>query len=114
MALFYELKKPLNIYFIVIAILSYLPKSPKEPVFNTITVLCYLALITTKNILSDQERQRFGKSANNFESFYYDYVFMSHFLKCVKDIKVGDFITIKQDGFVPADILLIDANTISG
>ena len=34
---------------------------------------------------------------------------MCYFLKFAKDLKLGDFIYLKENDFVPADILLIDA-----
>ena len=55
-ALFREIRKPLNMYFIAIALLSFTKDSPKHPFLQCLTVLSFILLMVAREILEDLGR----------------------------------------------------------
>lgn len=66
LALFSELGKTLNIYFILVTVLTWSPNySPKEPTANTITVVVILLLKVWKDVYDDRQRQKVDEETNS-------------------------------------------------
>ena len=63
-ALFREVIKPLNLYFIIVAALSYTAYAPTEPIQTTLTVIIYTILIVAREIMDDIRQQKVEKLVN--------------------------------------------------
>ena len=110
-ALFREISKPLNIYFIITTIFTFIDKSPKTSAMATVTLISYLMLIVIKEVYEDLHRQRIEKQFNMTLVHVYNYSYMCYYLQPVQSLKVGDLISVEKDQCVPADILLLQAPT---
>ena len=77
-AFVYELTKPVNIYFILAAGLSYLPGSPKEPGVNTLTLAAIFLIMIVKEINEDLKRQKIEKATNNTPVTSYSYKYLCY------------------------------------
>ena len=58
LALFEEIVKPLHLYFIITTLLSFVPDSPKQPLWNLISLILVILLKVFINIYVDIGRRR--------------------------------------------------------
>ena len=78
MALFEEIAKPLHLYFIITTLLSFEPESPKDPVWNLISLLLVLLLKVAINIFMDIETRKMDLISNSAEVYTYSYNLLSY------------------------------------
>ena len=109
-AIFKILRKPLNIYFILITALSFIRGSPKEPELNLLTILVILTLLIIKEAYDGWKRLKNDIVVNQNETWAHNYGMLSYVKKNWSEIKVGDFVTVWNDEEVPADILIISSS----
>ena len=63
-------------FFIAVAILSYLPLSPKDPNWNTLTLIAFIILMSANQVIIDNKRRIMDKKANNELVYFYSYGYM--------------------------------------
>ncbi|XVE84951.1 hypothetical protein DITRI_Ditri17bG0052900 [Diplodiscus trichospermus] len=101
-----------NLYFLMVSILSATPYSPVHPVTNVVPLSLVLLVSLIKEAFEDWKRFQNDMAINNtlvdvlqdqrWESIPW------------KKLQVGDIIRVKQDGYFPADILLLASTNADG
>ena len=109
-AMFKILRKPLNIYFILITALSFISGSPKEPELNLLTITVILSLLIIKEAYDGWKRLKQDILVNQNTTWAYQYGMLSYVKRNWSEIKVGDFVTVWNDEEVPADILIVSSS----
>ncbi|XVF02325.1 hypothetical protein REPUB_Repub04eG0165900 [Reevesia pubescens] len=108
----YKFRRVANLYFLMVSILSATPYSPVHPVTNVVPLSLVLLVSLIKEAFEDWKRFQNDMAINNtpvdvlqdqrWESIPW------------KKLQVGDIIRVKQDGFFPADILLLASTNPDG
>ncbi|XP_077210179.1 aminophospholipid ATPase 3 isoform X3 [Tasmannia lanceolata] len=101
-----------NLYFLMISILSTTPISPVNPVTNMVPLSLVLLVSLVKEAFEDWKRLQNDMVINSspidilqdqkWESIPW------------KKLQVGDLVRVKQDGFFPADLLLLASTNPDG
>ncbi|XP_017970758.1 PREDICTED: phospholipid-transporting ATPase 3 isoform X2 [Theobroma cacao] len=101
-----------NLYFLMVSILSATPYSPVHPVTNVVPLSLVLLVSLVKEAFEDWKRFQNDMAINNtlvdvlqdqrWESIPW------------KRLQVGDIVRVKQDGFFPADVLLLASSNPDG
>ncbi|XP_076803387.1 phospholipid-transporting ATPase ID-like isoform X1 [Clavelina lepadiformis] len=107
--LFEQFHRVVNIYFVVLLILQYIPQiSSLNPTTTLIPIVFVLAITAIKDAVDDFRRHRSDHSVNNR---------ISHILRNGQlveekwmNIKVGDIIKLENNNHVTADILLLSSS----
>ncbi|XVF02324.1 hypothetical protein REPUB_Repub04eG0165900 [Reevesia pubescens] len=110
--LYEQFRRVANLYFLMVSILSATPYSPVHPVTNVVPLSLVLLVSLIKEAFEDWKRFQNDMAINNtpvdvlqdqrWESIPW------------KKLQVGDIIRVKQDGFFPADILLLASTNPDG
>ncbi|XWS34910.1 hypothetical protein CRYUN_Cryun21dG0077800 [Craigia yunnanensis] len=110
--LYEQFRRVANLYFLMVSILSATPYSPVHPVTNVVPLSLVLLVSLIKEAFEDWKRFQNDMAINNtlievlqdqrWESIPW------------KKLQVGDIIRVKQDGFFPADILLLASTNADG
>ncbi|GMJ04749.1 aminophospholipid ATPase 3 [Hibiscus trionum] len=110
--LYEQFRRVANLYFLMVSILSATPYSPVNPVTNMVPFSLVLLFSLIKEAFEDWQRFQNDNSINNtpvdvlqaqgWETLQW------------KKLQVGDIIRVKQDGFFPADILLLASTNADG
>ncbi|XP_037655211.1 LOW QUALITY PROTEIN: probable phospholipid-transporting ATPase VB [Choloepus didactylus] len=104
-----------NLYFLFLAILNWMPSM--EVFHREITMLplaIVLFIIMVKDGMEDFKRYRFDREINCSNIQIYKRKDQSYVQKCWKDVRVGDFIQMRCNEIIPADILLLFSSDPSG
>ncbi|XP_039003611.1 phospholipid-transporting ATPase 3-like isoform X2 [Hibiscus syriacus] len=101
-----------NLYFLMVSILSATPYSPVHPVTNMVPLSLVLLFSLIKEAFEDWQR---FQNDNAINSTLVD-VLQAQGWETLqwKKLQVGDIIRVKQDGFFPADILLLASTNADG
>ncbi|XP_017741219.1 PREDICTED: probable phospholipid-transporting ATPase VB isoform X1 [Rhinopithecus bieti] len=113
--LFEQFHRWANLYFLFLVILNWMPSM--EVFHREITMLplaIVLFVIMIKDGMEDFKRHRFDKAINCSNIRIYERKEQTYVQKCWKDVRVGDFIQMKCNEIVPADILLLFSSDPSG
>ncbi|GMI90147.1 aminophospholipid ATPase 3 [Hibiscus trionum] len=110
--LYEQFRRVANLYFLMVSILSATPYSPVHPVTNMVPLSLVLLFSLIKEAFEDWQRFQNDNSINNtlidvlqaqgWETLQW------------RKLQVGDIIRVKQDGFFPADILLLASTNADG
>ncbi|KAK8477308.1 hypothetical protein V6N13_090353 [Hibiscus sabdariffa] len=110
--LYEQFRRVANLYFLTVSILSATPYSPVHPVTNVVPLSLVLLVSLIKEAFEDWKRFQNDMTINNtpvdvlqdqrWESIPW------------KKLQVGDIIKVKQDGFFPADMLLLASTNADG
>ncbi|XP_077210178.1 aminophospholipid ATPase 3 isoform X2 [Tasmannia lanceolata] len=110
--LFEQFRRVANLYFLMISILSTTPISPVNPVTNMVPLSLVLLVSLVKEAFEDWKRLQNDMVINSspidilqdqkWESIPW------------KKLQVGDLVRVKQDGFFPADLLLLASTNPDG
>nr|XP_054412157.1 phospholipid-transporting ATPase VB isoform X3 [Pongo abelii] len=113
--IFEQLHRFANLYFVGIAILNFIPVvNAFQPEVSMIPICVILAVTAIKDAWEDLRRYKSDKVINNRECLIYSRKEQTYVQKCWKDVRVGDFIQMKCNEIVPADILLLFSSDPSG
>nr|XP_025722876.1 probable phospholipid-transporting ATPase VB [Callorhinus ursinus] len=113
--LFEQFHRWANLYFLFLVILNWMPSM--EVFHREITMLplaIVLFIIMVKDGMEDFRRHRFDREINCSNIWIYERKERSYVQKCWKDVRVGDFIQMKCNEIIPADILLLFSSDPSG
>ncbi|KAJ9187571.1 hypothetical protein P3X46_003012 [Hevea brasiliensis] len=110
--LFEQFRRVANCYFLFISILSMTPISPVNPITNVAPLSLVLLVSLIKEAFEDWKRFQNDMVINNSPVE----VLQDQKWETVpwKKLQVGDIIRVKQDGFFPADLLLLAGTNPDG
>ena len=94
LALFNQLKKLANIYFLVVTLLAFIPNSPKSPGSSILTLTISLIFLVIKDGREDKQRRLNDMHDNQDPANVYQYAYIAFMEKPKQDIRVGDVITV--------------------
>jgi hypothetical protein len=107
-----QFQKKANIYFLIIAILSLTPVSPK-PAFVSIAPLVFVLAVTAiKEAIEDYRRYLMDKAVNSREVEFWDTGAWKK--KPWQDVKVGDMLYLRDNAQFPADLIILQSSIPQG
>uniref|UniRef100_A0A8I3VYI5 Phospholipid-transporting ATPase n=1 Tax=Callithrix jacchus TaxID=9483 RepID=A0A8I3VYI5_CALJA len=113
--IFEQLHRFANLYFVGIVVLNFVPVvNAFQPEVNMIPICIILAVTAIKDAWEDLRRYKSDKVINNRECLIYSRKEQIYVQKHWKDVRVGDFIQMRCNEIVPADILLLFSSDPSG
>ncbi|XWS68900.1 hypothetical protein CRYUN_Cryun04dG0133400 [Craigia yunnanensis] len=111
-----------NLYFLMVSILSATPYSPVHPVTNVVPLSLVLLVSLIKEAFEDWVRTTVH--ACHSKRFQNDMAINNTLVDVLQDqrwesipwkkLQVGDIVKVKQDGFFPADMLLLASTNPDG
>ena len=109
--MFKVLSRPLNIYFIVITLLSAMDGSPKNPFLNFLTVSVIFTLLISNEVGDGIKLIQQDVRINQNNAWVYSYGNLGFEAKTWGDVKVGDIVLVWNEEELPADLLIINSNS---
>jgi len=110
--LFEQFQKKANFYFLIIAILSCTPLSPKTPIVSIAPLVFVLFVSALKECLEDINRKKMDTKVNNtLVQVWRDGAFVDI---TWANIRVGDIVRVTRDQPFPADICLLSTGGEQG
>ena len=113
-SLLFQFMRAANIYFLIIAILSALPFSPKSPVSNIGTFALVLIFTMLKEGYEDLKRAQQDKVLNDKKAYVYDFKTGQYSETSWRSIKVGQFVKIRNEEEIPCDLVMFKTSLDSG
>ncbi|KAK9063424.1 hypothetical protein SSX86_017294 [Deinandra increscens subsp. villosa] len=110
--LYEQFRRVANLYFLTISCLSFTPVSPVSPITNVIPLSLVLFVSLVKEAFEDWKRLQNDMTINNSSVD----VLQEQRWESIpwKKLQVGDIVRVKQDGFFPADLLLLASTNPDG
>ncbi|KAK7265044.1 hypothetical protein RJT34_32660 [Clitoria ternatea] len=108
-SLFEQFRRVANFYFLVCAVLSFLPVSPYSAVSNVVPLLVVVAATMAKEFIEDFRRKKQDVEMNNRKVKVHSGDGVFDYSKW-RDLKVGDVVKVEKDEFFPADLILLSSN----
>ncbi|XP_076206227.1 phospholipid-transporting ATPase VB isoform X1 [Aptenodytes patagonicus] len=104
-----------NIYFVVIALLNFVPVvNAFQPEVSVIPICIIMAITAIKDAWEDFRRYKLDKEINHMGCYIYSREERAYVEKCWKDVRVGDFVQLQCNETIPADILLLYSSDQNG
>jgi phospholipid-transporting ATPase len=113
-SLLLQFRRIANIYFLIISIFTCFSFSPKNPVTMIGTFAMVLIFTMCKEGYEDIKRYKQDKEVNLKEVTYFNRFSNKFEKKLSQDIRVGDLIQVKNEEYIPADILLLKSSLDTG
>ncbi|XP_042976833.1 probable phospholipid-transporting ATPase 8 isoform X1 [Carya illinoinensis] len=111
-SLFEQFRRVANIYFLVVACVSFSPLAPYSAPSVLVPLLVVIGVTMAKEGVEDWRRKKQDIEANNQKvRVYRDYTF--HETKW-KKLRVGDLVKVCKDEYFPADIILLSSSYEDG
>ncbi|KAE9602245.1 hypothetical protein Lal_00049558 [Lupinus albus] len=108
-SLFEQFRRVANFYFLVVAILSFLPVSPYSAVSNVVPLVIVVAASMGKELLEDWKRKTQDIEINNRTVKVHRGGGVFDQSKW-RDLRVGDIVKVGKDQFFPADLILLSSS----
>ncbi|OVA17006.1 Cation-transporting P-type ATPase [Macleaya cordata] len=112
-SLFEQFRRVANIYFLVVACVSFSPLAPYTAGSILFPLVAVIGLTMMKEAVEDWRRRRQDIEANNRKVKRYGTDYTFHETKW-KNLRVGDLVKIEKDEFFPADLLLLSSSYEDG
>ncbi|KAM9264959.1 phospholipid-transporting ATPase VA [Cariama cristata] len=113
--LFEQFHRLANIYFVFIALLNFVPAvNAFQPELALAPVLFILAVTAIKDLWEDYSRYLSDKEINHMECLVYSRNEKKYISRYWKEVKVGDFVQLRCNEIIPADILLLSSSDPDG
>uniref|UniRef100_A0A803YRU0 Phospholipid-transporting ATPase n=1 Tax=Meleagris gallopavo TaxID=9103 RepID=A0A803YRU0_MELGA len=110
-----QLHRFANIYFVVIALLNFVPVvNAFQPEVSLIPICVIMAMTAIKDAWEDFRRYKLDKEINHMCCYIYSRKDHAYVEKCWKDVRVGDFVQLQCNETIPADILLLYSSDQNG
>ncbi|GAB4849200.1 Probable phospholipid-transporting ATPase 8 [Ancistrocladus abbreviatus] len=109
-ALFEQFRRVANIYFLVVACVSFSPLAPYTAVSVLIPLVVVIGATMAKEAVEDWRRRKQDIEANNREVEVYDGT-SNRFIKSKwKKLRVGDVVKVYKDEYFPADLFFLSSS----
>ncbi|KAL4317184.1 hypothetical protein HN51_071163 [Arachis hypogaea] len=108
-SLFEQFRRVANIYFLVVACVSFSPLAPYTALSIVAPLLLVIGATMAKEAVEDWRRRKQDIEANNRKVLVYgkNYTFVE---TRWKKLRVGDIVKVCKDEYFPADILLLSSS----
>ncbi|XP_014837248.1 PREDICTED: probable phospholipid-transporting ATPase VA [Poecilia mexicana] len=109
--LFEQFHRFANVYFVFIALLNFVPVvNAFQPELALAPVVFILSVTAIKDLWEDYRRHRSDKEINHMDCLVYSREAKRYVEKYWKELRVGDFIRLRCNEILPADILLLTSS----
>ncbi|XP_041438313.1 phospholipid-transporting ATPase VA isoform X2 [Xenopus laevis] len=113
--LFEQFHRLANVYFVFIALLNFVPAvNAFKPELALAPVLFILAVTAIKDLWEDYRRYRSDKEINHMDCLVFCRRAKKYLEKYWKEVQVGDFVQLRCNEIIPADILLLSSSDPDG
>uniref|UniRef100_A0A8B9U7Q1 Phospholipid-transporting ATPase n=1 Tax=Anas zonorhyncha TaxID=75864 RepID=A0A8B9U7Q1_9AVES len=113
--LFEQFHRLANVYFVFIALLNFAPAvNAFQPELALAPVLFILAVTAIKDLWEDYSRYLSDKEINHMECLVYSRNEKKYISRYWKEVQVGDFVQLRCNEIIPADILLLSSSDPDG
>ncbi|PIA40552.1 hypothetical protein AQUCO_02500336v1 [Aquilegia coerulea] len=112
-SLFEQFRRVANIYFLVVAFVSFSPLAPYSAVSVLVPLLVVIGGTMAKEAVEDWRRKKQDIEANNRKVKVYGRDYAFHETKW-KKVRVGDLVKVEKDEFFPSDLLLLSSSYEDG
>ncbi|XP_075056216.1 phospholipid-transporting ATPase VA [Mixophyes fleayi] len=113
--LFEQFHRLANVYFVFIALLNFVPAvNAFKPELALAPVLFILAVTAIKDLWEDYRRYRSDKEINHMDCLVYCRSARKYVERYWKEVQVGDFVQLRCNEIIPADILLLSSSDPDG
>ncbi|XP_071373703.1 phospholipid-transporting ATPase VA [Centroberyx affinis] len=109
--LFEQFHRFANVYFVFIALLNFVPVvNAFQPELALAPVVFILSVTAIKDLWEDYRRHRSDKEINHMDCLVYSRPERRYVEKYWKEVRVGDFIRLRCNEILPADVLLLSSS----
>ncbi|KAF3834831.1 hypothetical protein F7725_027389 [Dissostichus mawsoni] len=109
--LFEQFHRFANVYFVFIALLNFVPVvNAFQPELALAPVVFILSVTAIKDLWEDYRRHRSDTEINHMDCLVYCRVERRYVEKFWKEVRVGDFIRLRCNEILPADVLLLSSS----
>ncbi|XP_069006932.1 phospholipid-transporting ATPase VA [Embiotoca jacksoni] len=109
--LFEQFHRFANVYFVFIALLNFVPVvNAFQPELALAPVVFILSVTAIKDLWEDYRRHRSDKEINHMDCLVYSRAERRYVEKYWKEVGVGDFIRLRCNEILPADVLLLSSS----
>uniref|UniRef100_A0A669DNH3 Phospholipid-transporting ATPase n=1 Tax=Oreochromis niloticus TaxID=8128 RepID=A0A669DNH3_ORENI len=109
--LFEQFHRFANVYFVFIALLNFVPVvNAFQPELALAPVVFILSVTAIKDLWEDYRRHRSDKEINHMDCLVYSRAERRYVEKYWKEVRVGDFIRLRCNELLPADVLLLSSS----
>ncbi|XP_004693007.1 PREDICTED: probable phospholipid-transporting ATPase VA [Condylura cristata] len=113
--LFEQFHRLANVYFVFIALLNFVPAvNAFQPGLALAPVLFILAVTAFKDLWEDYSRHRSDHEINHLGCLVFSRDQKQYVNRFWKEIRVGDFVRLRCNEIIPADILLLSSSEPDG
>ncbi|NXO04655.1 AT10A ATPase, partial [Rhinopomastus cyanomelas] len=113
--LFEQFHRLANVYFVFIALLNFVPAvNAFQPELALAPVLFILAVTAIKDLWEDYSRYLSDQEINHMECLVYSRNEKKYISRYWKEVTVGDFVQLRCNEIIPADILLLSSSDPDG
>ncbi|KAM8975469.1 phospholipid-transporting ATPase VA [Pelodytes ibericus] len=113
--LFEQFHRLANVYFVFIALLNFVPAvNAFKPELALAPVIFILAVTAIKDLWEDYRRYRSDKEINHMDCLVYSRNERKYVERYWKEVHVGDFVQLRCNEIIPADILLLSSSDPDG
>lgn len=113
--LFEQFHRLANVYFVFIALLNFVPAvNAFQPGLALAPVLFILAVTAFKDLWEDYSRHRSDHEINHLGCLVFSREEKKYVNRFWKEIRVGDFVQLRCNEIIPADILLLSSSDPDG
>nr|XP_025037026.1 probable phospholipid-transporting ATPase VA isoform X2 [Pelodiscus sinensis] len=113
--LFEQFHRLANVYFVFIALLNFVPAvNAFQPELALAPVLFILAVTAIKDLWEDYSRYSSDNEINHMECLVYCRNEKKYMTRYWKEVEVGDFVQLRCNETIPADILLLSSSDPDG
>nr|XP_019936884.1 PREDICTED: probable phospholipid-transporting ATPase VA [Paralichthys olivaceus] len=109
--LFEQFHRFANVYFVFIALLNFVPVvNAFQPELALAPVVFILSVTAIKDLWEDYRRHRSDKEINHMDCLVFSRAERRYVEKYWKEVRVGDFIRLRCNEILPADVLLLSTS----
>nr|XP_061833572.1 phospholipid-transporting ATPase VA-like [Nerophis lumbriciformis] len=109
--LFEQFHRFANVYFVFIALLNFVPLvNAFQPELALAPVVFILSVTAIKDLWEDYRRHRSDQEINHMDCLVYARLERRYVEKFWKEVRVGDFIRLRCNEILPADVLLLSSS----
>ncbi|MED6236112.1 putative phospholipid-transporting ATPase VA [Goodea atripinnis] len=109
--LFEQFHRFANVYFVFIALLNFVPVvNAFQPELALAPVVFILSVTAIKDLWEDYRRHRSDKEINHMDCLVYSREDKRYVEKYWKEVHVGDFVRLRCNEILPADVLLLSSS----